>query len=1019
MPLGDESGDDGPVLVEPRVTFRVLGPLEVWHDGERLMLGGRHQDRVLAVLLLNVDRAVTVTRLVEAVWGEDPPSTAAHQIRKIVAQLRHALPQTEAAILTDGLGYRLDVGRVQVDLLQHEWHLERATVGSGDEAAHLDVALALWRGPALSGIAGPVLGAASTALDDLRAVTLERLATRRISEGGGADLVGVLRAQLAEHPLRETTRGLLMVALYRAGRQAEALSAYDEGRRLLRDELGVDPSRELTRIHEQILRNDPVLSPAAPTATPTGPIPTPMGLASTLPYDVPDFTGRTAELAALLTSVPETARQALTIVTVDGMAGVGKTTLAVHAAHLLADRFPDGQLYLDLHGFAADRLPLDPAEALDMLLRAIGVPGELIPDRVADRSAMWRDGVARRSLLLLLDNAVDSAQVLPLVPGASGSLVIATSRSRLTGVDGAVPLSLVSPSADECRALLERILGAQRVAAEPGPVDELIEVCGGLPLALRVAAARLRNRPSWSFDHLVTRLRRAERRLDELAVDDRSVAAAFRLSYDGLAPEHQRLFRLLGLHPCLEFGVPSAAALAGIRLQEADDGLEALLDARQVENRRPEHYTFHNLSRSFARHVVETDEPEAERSAALRRLYDAILSTVQHVSATLQPGHVAAPPLAGLQDVPLPELSGPGQAFAWMDAEYSTLITLTRDASALGFPAHAGELANALSYYLQIRGPSRTQGELLVLGLSGARQAVDEPLELRCLSNLFIPLWHSGRFPEALDCAEKALRLAQKLGDEQAQGVLSGHVGIVHSSLGQNTEALNDFGRALDIHGCSGNRHGEAVALVGIAVSTAALGRHVESLQAAKDSLNIHQELGDEARQVVALVNIAVAQTRLGDTGSALVALGDARRMAGRVGSPLADAMITSHYALVYRRAGRLHEALDHALRARALFEPLDRPDALVDLLNLLGGIHSDCGRNADALAAHTEALAGALRLGLRVEEVRALDGTARALLATGDTLAAGERWTEALSLAQELELPEAVSIAEGLAALG
>src|SRR5262249_42110910 len=359
-----------------------------------------------------------------------------------------------------------------------------------------------------------------------------------------------------------------------------------------------------------------------------------------LPYDLSDFTGRADELEVLLRIADKASARSPTVITIDGMAGVGKTTLAVHAAHRLAERFPDGQLYVDLHGSTPGRDPVDSAEALSTLLGALGVPGDQIPIDVVARSAAWRVQVAGRRLLVLLDNAANTAQVRPLLPGSGGCLVLVTSRARL-GLDGAVPLSVMLPTEADALSLVGRLLGEDRLAGEPAEVAELIAVCGRLPLAMRIVATRLNNRPQWTVGYLVTRLRREERRLGEMALDDRSVEAAVGLSYRGLQPAEQRMFRLLGRHPGTDFDPYAAAALAGVSREAAETALEGLLDARLRLQRQVGRYTFHDLLRSYAQSAAQGGrEPEPELADAMHRLLDYSLYTADTAAHLIQPGRL-------------------------------------------------------------------------------------------------------------------------------------------------------------------------------------------------------------------------------------------------------------------------------------------------------------------------------------------------------------------------------------------
>ena len=486
-----------------RARIRVLGPLEVEVDGESVRVP-RHE-QVLVALALEAGRVVPVDQLVDAVWGERAPTSAVQQIRKTVVDLRRLLPEEALPISTRGGDYRLDAVPGALDLAEFHAALTAAdrSADSGQRTLALTEAVALWRGPVPAG-PGEEVGLAAGRLQQRWLDAVEQLFVLRLDAGAGRELVDELRDLVARWPMRETLRAALMLALYRAGAQTEALAVYDEARRVLADELGIDPGRELTRRWEQILRADPALDgPPPATTAPLQP--------ATLPYDVADFTGRTAEVARIEQAAAATEPPSLRIVSVDGMAGIGKTTVAVHVAHRLAGDFPDGQLYIDLFGHTPGRARLGPGEVLDRLLAAAGLPPDDIPERLETKAAAWRHRTARMRLLVLLDNVAGVEQVRPLLPGGDGCLVLVTGRSRLGSLDGSTAVTLGLPSAAEGRELVGRVLGVARVAAEPLDVAHLVEACGRLPLALRIAAARLDNRPEWSVGYLLERLGHAER----------------------------------------------------------------------------------------------------------------------------------------------------------------------------------------------------------------------------------------------------------------------------------------------------------------------------------------------------------------------------------------------------------------------------------------------------------------------------------------------------------------------------
>jgi DNA-binding SARP family transcriptional activator len=1004
--------------------FRILGPLEAWIGRERQHLGGPRQERVLAVLLLEANRVVPVFRLVDAAWGEQPPTTAAHQVRKMAADLRRRLPPPATTIATDGPGYRMIIADDQLDLRLFEVRIARAREAEAagllsNAVTQLQAGLALWRGPALAGLESPVLRAAAAALDERRMGALEQLTELRLALGEARELCGDLRALLLEHPLRETLRRQLMLALYRSGRQADALRVYDEGRHLLADELGIDPGAELVRLYEDILRSDPRLELPAPE--PVRP-PTLTALAaaapppSTLPYDLPDFTGRADELQTLLAIIEKAPHHAPTVITVDGMAGVGKTSLAVHTAHRLAERFPDGQLFVDLHGYTPGRDPVGPAEALSTLLVAFGVPGDQIPIEVVARSAAWRVQAAGRRLLVLLDNAANAAQIRPLLPGTGGCLVLVTSRARL-GLDGAVPLSLVLPSDPDALTMIGRLLGEDRIALAPTEVAELIEACGRLPLAMRIVATRLNNRPHWTIGYLVDRLRREERRLGELAVDDRSVEAAVGLSYRGLSPEQQRLFRLLGLHPGADFDPYAAAALAGVPLETAEALLEDLLDARLLLQRQLGRYTFHDLLRSYAQGVARAD-PEPHPGQAVHRLVDYYLHTADTAAYLIQPGRLRVELKLEYPPPEVPSLEDRAEAMAWFDAERRNLVAVARYAAGHGLDVHTSHLPRAIAMYLLLSGHIQDETPLLEAGLGAARRLGDRGSEMRTLFTLVIPLWHVGRFRDALDRASQALAIATELGDRRGEAVGLSRIGMLYNELGQYEQALDYNQRALAIHREEADRQEQRTVLNSISVALASLGRYGEALTAARHAVAIERELGGASFGAAGLVNEAIARTGLGDLAGALEVLAEAAGLARQVGARGVEAEVAAQHAEVYRRLGQYEQAYRSGRRALDILWAIQRPTLTAAVENILGAVHRDRGEPLLALERHQRAGELAERTELRMELARSLEGVGHCLAILGDPAGARENWLRALTHYEQMKVPEAAALRLSLGAL-
>ncbi|WP_170067866.1 AfsR/SARP family transcriptional regulator [Lentzea guizhouensis] len=952
--------------------FRLLGAFEAWSGGARVPLGGARAECLLAVLLLERNRAVMVERLVEAAWGEQPPMTAATQVRKIVADLRRRLPGGAGLIVTDGAGYRAVVHDEQTDLgmFDRQVRLAREADDAAGVIEHLTAALSLWRGPALAGIDSPVVHAAVAVLNERRIAAADQLMETRLSMGAARELVADLRALLDEYPLRETTRCQLMLALYRSGRQAEALRVYDDGRRLLAEELGIDPGPELMQLHERILRNEPELDvvPHAPQET---------AVPQALPYDMADFVGRVEEQRRISEFVGDQAGKGLMIVAVDGMAGVGKTSLLVHMAHRLADGFPDGQFYVDLLGYAVDRKPMDPVEALGTVLRQAGVPRDELPDDLSARAVLWRMRTAGRQIMVLLDNVVDSAQVRALLPGSSDGLVMITSRSRLTGLDGTLSLSLAPPPTDEGLELVVGILGADRVDREPEAARELVTACDHLPLAIRIACTRLHNRERWTIRYLVDRLHDEERKMSELAVGDRSVAAAIGLSYDALEPGHQRVFRLLGLVPATEVDVHAVAALADMALTRAETVLEDLLDMRLVVQLAPGRYGLHDLVHSLARALVGRIEPAGLRTIAVHRLLDYQLCAANAAADRLVHRRVRPRPRYLYPPAQLPRLHTRSAAVTWFDAECGGLLAAVRGATDNELHDHVCHLSEALHPYLRLRGRMHDMLWVHEHSLESARAAGDRKLEGRALHRLTAPHWHFGRLGQAFECAEQALAVARETGDVLQHRVAEAVIGKLLNEFGRFTEAL-PYHRA-----------------------------------AARDS---HQL--DLSCEVAVLVNYASAQAAVQDFSAARLTLDSALRLAKDTGSASDEVLVLARYADVCRREGNLDEAGELGSSATSLLRHLGNQAQAAWASNLLGRVHYERGELDVALERHNRARKLAEDIGFRVEIARALDGAARVLADRSDAGGAAANWRIALRHFEEMGVPEAAVVRQGLAAV-
>ena len=704
--------------------FAVLGRVRAWRGAAEVELGPPQQRAVLAALLLRRERLVTVAELVDAVWGDEPPAAAVSVLRTYVSRLRKALGTgarqggsgragghgAGQVVVSARDGYLAQVPRDALDLGVFEQRVEQAhqlrDQGETRAAAELlHAALDAWEGTPLAGLPGPLAGSERSRLAEQRLATVESCLEADIELGHHGEAVPALIRLTGEHPLREELCRLLVLALYRSGQQAEALATFRRMRETLVDELGVEPGAALRELHEGILtgaasRGTPQHGRAEPEPAHAPAAARPAPLPAQLPPDLPVFTGREDELRQAQALVPDITAPS-PVMLIGGTGGVGKTAFAVHWAHRIAHRYPDGQLYVNLRGFGPSGSVMPPAEALRILLGALGVHPESVPDGLDARSALFRSLLAGRRTLVLLDNARESAQVRPLLPGAPGCLVIATSRSRLTGLiahEGAQPLALRPFSHAEARAFLARRLGAACLTAEPEVTGEIIACCGRLPLALAVVAARAVSHAGLPLGAVAGELRESHGTLDALTGGEpgSDVRTVLSWSRDVLSAPAARLFRLLGLYGGRDLSLHAAAALAGASPREARRLLAEITGVHHLEEPVPGRYALHGLLRVHAAESVAAEETREEREHAVERLSSWYLHTADAVHTRLAPDRrplPLVPPPPGC--LPL-EFASRDEALAWCGAERSNFVPAMRLAAAYRRPGLARRLAASL-----------------------------------------------------------------------------------------------------------------------------------------------------------------------------------------------------------------------------------------------------------------------------------------------------------------------------------
>ncbi|MGW0653115.1 AfsR/SARP family transcriptional regulator [Streptomyces umbrinus] len=993
--------------------FKVLGTLECWYEGTRVPLGGPLQQRMVVALLLETGRVLSTSRLVDAVWEDRPPATASHQIRKMAAHLRHRIPGGAELLQTESAGYRLVLATEQLDLSVFEVRLHRAQeaiAGGLHENAiqQLTAALDLWRGPSVVE-ASPALEPLTVKLTEQRLTAFETLMELRLERGDGADLVAELRQIVAEQPLREHTRGQLMQALYRSGRQVEALDEYTDLRKRLVEELGIEPGLELVRLHAEILNGSPkpTLPPpfSPPSAVAETPLVEPQTAPCSLPHDVPDFTGRQQELAALLEL--QVSQQPTKIICVEAMGGSGKTVLAVHAARSLAAAYPDGQLFIDLAGFTPGQEPLTPSAALNTFLLTLGVPSEAIPEELLDRIALWRVTTAKRKLLIVLDNVADARQVQQLLPASPESLVFITSRVRLFALDGARVLPLGLFSFEDGRDLLTRVLGKERVAAEPDAVKELVELCGRLPLALRICAGRLVDRPHWSLAHMTQRLRLESRRLRELRGGSRSVAASINLSYLAMEPKLQNAFRKLGLFPGQSFDAVAAAALFDLTPDEAEDLLEGLLEVHLLGSQGDDRYTLHDLVRSHALGLCETEEERAVGDRAMKRLLDHFYLAVTTASNLLYQGK----PLLRREDAWQPKrplkLADPDEALSWLHQEHGTLVAAVRMARVRGLHWHAVVLPYYLGEYLQVYGHHVEDQEIAEEGLAAAAELGDPELMRIATTTLAVTLWNLSRYQEGLAMAERAYTLARELGDQVGEASCLSRIGAFHNQLGNFTDGLRYLEQAQETQRSQGALREMANIAISISSATGYLGQYERSAASAREAIALYRQLGELQGETLGLLNVANAEVGFGRAREALGYLEQAWKLAKARRTRTYSAMVLVRLARVHLLLNRAEEAQRCAAEISGLLAPGITPSLSVSLHSALGLVRYRYGGDlAQVRIGLQEALGLAERMGLRLGQAESLQVLAQIEAALGTKEEARECRRRAEALFDAMGVP-------------
>jgi DNA-binding SARP family transcriptional activator/tetratricopeptide (TPR) repeat protein len=930
--------------------FRLLGPIEVVVGAEPLALGGAKIRTLLAALLLEPGRVVATDRLVDIIWDDDPPATARALIQSYVSALRRAIGDTRTEIIrTRAPGYLAGIQDDSLDRHRFDDLLVRgrsaAAAGHHREASEVfRAADALWRGPALGGVRSRVLAAEAARLDEQRIAAIEARIAADLATGRDDELVGELTALVERFPTRASFRGNLMLAMYRMGRTADALAVYRQGRDALVDELGIEPGVELTRLHEAILRSDPdLLGPPGDVLLETGPEPvvhrteprdrteprrqlTP----AQLPPDAPDFTGRDElvhELVGLLTD----GRAGQVVAAVLGPGGVGKSALTVHTAHRVSRAYPDGQLHVDLRGTTG--APASPAEVLGRFLRALHLDPSAIPDGVDERMDTYRTLLSGRRMLIVLDDAANERQVRPLLPGSDTCSVLVTARGRLAGLAGAHLVELDMLSAEEATTLLARIAGTARIEAAQEAAAEIVSSCGNLPLAIRVAGARLATRRQWTPRLLANRLADEQRRLDELSAGDQKIRASIELSLHGLEPAALTALRRLGHLGLSDFRAWVVARALDVEIGVAEQVVEQLVDAHLVDytfvdDNGQVRYRLHDLVRIYAREQADQHESRHDLVVATTRVvgaWSAVLELlVEHIDDHVTSGTIPLTPLRSSAAEVDDEVVGIALADprGWLDIEQSSLVLAVERAAELGLDELAIAVATVLcasTYPLgkvidlwdrvhdaaqaAARRAGNAHGEAVLLAELGqlryeqdrfpeARQHMTEAAErfrdlgdvrgeASALTALGLSCREQGYLPEAEHFLAQGLALCHELGDDRAIGHCERVIGSVYLERGNFDAADSALAAALAAYRRSGSRRGEALALRTVGLVHRARGRLADAEQAVTRALSLFRELGDTKLVAFcqrALAKVDIRRGRLADARERLEAVLAANR---------------------------------------------------------------------------------------------------------------------------------------------
>jgi DNA-binding SARP family transcriptional activator/tetratricopeptide (TPR) repeat protein len=913
--------------------FRLFGEIDVQAAGQGLDVGTPRQQAVLAALAVDVGRPVSVENLVDRVWGDDPPVEARNVLYSHVSRIRRLLGRASAAdsparIFRKSTGYVLDVDPDAVDLHRFTRLVERgkdARNTDADRVAALDEAMRMWRGAPLAAITGDWADQVRATWHRRRLDAVVQWAELELRLGRTVAVLNRIPDLIDEYPLAEPLEALLMRALHAAGRAAEALDRYTVVRQRFADRLGTDPGPELRAVYGAVLRGE---RPARAAAVP------PTATLAQLPPDTAGFAGRATELRRLDGFLDEPSATARTVV-LTGTAGVGKTTLAIHWAHTVRDRFPDGQLYVNLRGFDPSASPVTSLEAVRGFLEAFQVPRDRIPTTLEAQAGLYRSMLADRRVLVLLDNVRDAEQVRALLPGSASSLAVVTSRDRLDGlvVAGARPIPVGLLDDAEAHAMLAARLGTGRVTAEPAAATAIVGLCAHLPLALAVVAARAVTHPGFSLAVLAGQLRGG---LDELAGADQVTdpRAVFSWSYLQLSPAAARLFRLFALHPGPDISARAAASLAGLLPGKVRRVLAELAQANLITEHSPGRYGCHDLLRAYAAELAEVDEHPADRDQATRRMLGHYSYTAYHADGFLDPRREVPPALTELPDGVEPEkIVDRSEAVAWFDAEHRVLLTVLHQEAR--FDTQVWDLAWSARRFLMLQGHWHDELDALTVALAAARRLGDQSKQAFAYYYLGGTYVWLGRYDDAHDNLLLARDLYESTRDTIGQAYVQHSFAWLLDKQANIVEAVVHAERALELFRAAEHRAGEAKELNAVGWFRALLGEHAVAVKFCEEALRLQLQLGDHISAAPTWDSLGYAHSKLGDQARAIACYENALDLYRRNGYRIHVADTLVRIADIRHDMGDLASARIAWQQAHDLLDELGHADAAMVLAKL------------------------------------------------------------------------------------